>query len=521
LNFIKHVAPGIALASALLLSALPSTSIADTSPGGRVLDRSQAAHPALQKVAAASPDKRIRVLIQRNASNSTAFRDIAREFEDNIVEEFTVIPAALVELPAKRVLALARDPSVRYLSPDGSVRGQNDDDADSSDSPANRTPVKGDNLLTTHPFDVHATNAWTDPLAPSTGRGVTVAVLDTGVNATHPDLTGRVVPITINRRAGTDDGFGHGTHVIGTINGRAQDGRYLGVAPGARVISVKVSDDQGATSESDVIRGLQWIYDHAAEYQIRAVNLSLSAGIPQSFETSPIDAAIERLWFRGITVVAAAGNQGTAANATWFAPGNDPYVITVGCLDDSQTKKGADDSLCAISSRGRTLDGNYKPDLVAPGRKIVAPLAGSDAVLARRFPERITPDGKHIRLSGTSMSAPIVTGSIALLLERYPTLKPDQIKWLLTTTAATYPGQADQAGDLDITAALRAAKSGRVGLANQGTNPSDVLTPTRTGVTTTSAFWDTAFWDSAFWDSAFWDSAFWDSAFWDSAAGYD
>src|ERR687886_325218 len=147
-----------------------------------------------------------------------------------------------------------------------------------------------------------------------------------------------------------------------------------------------------------------------------------------------------------------------AEDAVWYAPANDPFVITVGCLDDNQTAAPEDDSLCPISSRGVTQDGFAKPDLVAPGRKIESALSsginGQGSILAGEFPDRITADGEHIRLSGTSMAAPQVTAAIALLLQRHGGLLPNQVRQLLVNTASTYPGQPDQAGVLNIPAAL-------------------------------------------------------------------
>jgi subtilisin family serine protease len=368
-----------------------------------------------------------------------------------------------------------------------------------------------------------------------TGAGVTVAVLDTGVDIAHPDLTGHVIGVSVNQTAkGPADGFGHGTHVTGVIVGQDSGSQYVGIAPGANVVSVKVSDDTGETHESDVLRGLQWVGQQKTNYNIRAINLSISASVPQSYATSPIDAAVEYLWHQGLTVVATAGNLGAAEDAVWYAPGNDPRVITVGCLDDNQTVATGDDSLCEISSRGVTEDGFAKPELVAPGRKIVSTLAsginGQPAAMATTFPDRITADGRHIRLSGTSMSAPMVTGTVALLLARHPSLTPDQIKQLLVSTATDYPGQPDHAGALNIVAALQAniapaaeqapvaiggspAPAGKVTLLWDG---SQWATSYWTGTRWDSIHWDSAHFDSAYWDSIHWDSIHWDSIHWDS-----
>ena len=325
--------------------------------------------------------------------------------------------------------------------------------------------------------------------------------------------------------SGPTDGFGHGTHVAGVIVGQDSAGKYVGIAPGANLVSVKISDDAGVAYESDVLRGLQWASLHRTNYNIRAINLSLSAAVPQSYATSPIDAAVENVWHQGITVVASAGNLGASEDAVWYAPGNDPLVITVGCLDDNQTVAPGDDSLCMISSHGTTEDGFSKPELVAPGRKIVSTLSsginGQPADLATQFPDRITADGRHIRMSGTSMSAPIVTGAVALLLQRNSSLTPDQIKQLLVSTTTGYPGQVDKAGELNIVAALQAnipPTATQTLLPIGGTQPpAGSVTVLWDGSRWASTYWDGSRWSATYWDGGHWDATYWDGGHWDGS----
>jgi serine protease AprX len=413
----------------------------------------------------------------------------------------------------------------------------------SGNAAAQITPTAAPSLGTASSFVVLAgsTVTSTGPTslsggAPDTGAGVTVAVLDSGVDLTHPDLLGRVIAVNVNKAAsGPTDGYGHGTHVAGAIVGQDAAGEYIGIAPGANLVSVKIADDAGVTYESDVLRGLQWIGLNQANYNIRAVNMSLSASVPQSYATSPIDAAVEGLWHAGLTMVASAGNLGTQSDAVWYAPGNDPLVITVGCLDDNQTVASGDDSLCVISSQGATEDGFAKPDLLAPGRKVASTLSsganGQPSALALAFADRITPDGRHIRLSGTSMSAPMVTGSIALLLAQRPGLTPDQIKQILVGTATEYPGQTDNAGTLNIAAALlanspaltpqtprpiggSAAPAGLSTLLWDGSHWGGLFW---NGSNWNAAYLDNAHWNGSSWDNAHWNAAYWDNAHWNGA----
>jgi serine protease AprX len=257
----------------------------------------------------------------------------------------------------------------------------------------------------------------------------------------------------------------------------------------------------------------------------------VSTAVPESYATSAIDAAVERLWHDGVTVVAAAGNLGSAQDAVWYAPGNDPYVITVGCLDDNATTGFTDDSLCPISSRGATEDGFAKPDLVAPGRRIVSALGtapnGLDAELAAEFPDRISADGVHLRLSGTSMAAPEVAGAVALLLQRNGGLVPDQLKQILIQTARAYPGQADAAGMLNITAALLASdkppKTAQVPTPISGMAPPSGSTTLLwdgsrwTGTYFDGSRWTSTYFDGSRWGAAEWDGSRWTSAYWDGS----
>ena len=510
-------------------------------------------HPLLQYGAQTDPTRVVRVIVQQVRAPSTGLLGgLLGGGTKKGDEQFTIIPALVTSVPLGSIAALARDPNVRYISPDGPVQiiqgvplvrgllggvlglvggllgggGASDPTVSGSFSNSSKSAASTQ-LSTTYPFDTGATNAWNGTAGPSdTGAGVTVAVLDSGVDFSHPDLAGHVIAVNVNQAAsGPTDGFGHGTHVAGVIVGQDSAGKYVGIAPGANLVSVKISDDAGVAYESDVLRGLQWVGLHRTNYNIRAINLSLSASVPQSYATSPIDAAVENLWHQGVTVVTSAGNLGTAEDAVWYAPGNDPLVITVGCLDDNQTVAPGDDSLCMISSRGTTEDGFAKPELVAPGRKIVSTLAtginGQPAELATQFPDRITADGRHIRLSGTSMSAPMVTGAVALLLARHPGLTPDQVKKLLVSTATGYPGQLDKAGGLNIVAALLAnvpPASVQTPLPIAGTlPPTGKTTVIWDGSRWATATWDSSHWDSSHWDTAHWDSSYWDSSHWDSS----
>jgi serine protease AprX len=224
-------------------------------------------------------------------------------------------------------------------------------------------------------------------------------------------------------------------------------------------VNVKISDDRGAGSISDVVAGLEWVLNNRDIYNIRVVNLSLNSSVPESHHTSPLNAAVEILWFNRIVVVVSAGNNAVKDNGILHPPANDPFVITVGAVDDRGTKSVSDDALAPFSSFGITQGGFSKPDLVAPGTNIVAPLAAVNAELAKGRPTHwvtgSTPGmPQYFRMSGTSMSAAVVTGAVALLLQSEPDLSPDQVKHRLMSTARPQAQPGTGAGYLDIQAAV-------------------------------------------------------------------
>jgi serine protease AprX len=521
-------------AACALLVPLLSPIAAGATPSSTppVIDSKLKVHPLLQYGAQAEPTRLVRVIVQK-ANPLAKSDDLAKSVGGQVAEDFKVIPATVLNITQAAAMQLAQNPDVRYITIDGPTRKHGESEPAVIDSGA---------LLTTYPLDVEAPAVWNGAVGGigATGNGVTVAVVDTGIDRKHSDfhLIHRVDGSRENNLAHIDgDNYGHGTHVASIVGSRSADGKYIGIAPDARVLGVDIADDNGVASESDLLRGLDWVYQHEKDQRIRVVNLSVGVGIPESYATSPIDAAVERLWHDGLVVVAAAGNMGDANDAVFYAPGNDPFVITVGCLGDNGTPTRTDDTLCSISSRGMTEDGFAKPDVVAPGRKIVGALAaGHDRLqvaLAQQFNDRVTPDGQHIRLSGTSMAAPVVSGTVALLLERFPSLTPNQVKSILTGSAHTYSGQTDNAGAINALDALRAAAAGGFSASNPGLASlpglnlsAGIGTVAWDGARWTSAAWDGARWTGAYWDGArwtggHWDGARWTGAYWDGARWTD
>lgn len=293
------------------------------------------------------------------------------------------------------------------------------------------------------------------------GGGVTVAVVDTGI-ADVPDLAGKVSARVDLTGTGAGDGFGHGTFMAGLIagSGAASDGAYRGVAPQAKLVDVKVADAQGDTDLITVLRGLQWVSEHARE--VRVLNLSLSSGSPLPYQIDPLTQALESLWRGGVTVVVPSGNDGPGTGSV-TSPGNDPTLLTAGGLDENGTADRRDDVVGAFSGRGPTWQGDAKPDLVAPGGHVVS-LRSPGSVIDSTVPQaRIGAD--YFRGSGTSMSTAVTSGIVAATLAVTPKLPPDAVKDLLTSTTYQASGLTRAAGGgsggLDAARVLDAAPGWR------------------------------------------------------------
>jgi serine protease AprX len=288
-------------------------------------------------------------------------------------------------------------------------------------------------------------------IAGMTGQGVVVAVLDSGISA-HKALSGKVIA-SVSMIAGqpTTDEYGHGTHVAGIITGT---GAYAvgvtsqysgGIAPGAQLVNVRVLGDDGVGNTSDVIAGIDWVIANKVKYNIKIMNLSLGHAVTEPVAFDPLCAAVERAYRAGIIVIAAAGNAGKMPDGTPVlggiaSPGNSPFAITVGATNTFGTDSRDDDKVTTYSSRGPTkYDNNAKPDVAAPGNKIIS-LEAQNSYIVTHYPsEHIAGSGSnaYLRMSGTSMSAPMVTGAAALLLQAQPSMTAAQMKFELQS-GATY-----------------------------------------------------------------------------------
>jgi serine protease AprX len=454
------------------------------------------------------------------------------EVGGSVQTQFHLINGVIASIPTAAAAVLDALPGIS-ITPDAQVSLQ--------DVPESTGPHA--------PSDAFLTQTGASQLAAAgdTGQGVTVAVVDTGIDQL-PDFSGRLIGGVDLTGGGNpfQDGYGHGTFVAGLIagDGASSNGQYSGEAPGANLVSIKVAGANGLTDVGTIIQGLQWAVDNQALYQIKVLNLSLGFQSNESTVINPLDLAVSAVWDAGITVVASAGNAGPF-NGTILSPGDDPMVITVGALDDmgAATDSTGGDEMTNFSSVGPTSpDGWVKPDLVTSGRSVVS-LAAPGSTLVSTYPSAQI-GAANFTGSGTSFSTAITSGAVALILADNPGLTPDQVKARLLGT--TNPGPVgnpfvDGHGALNVYAA---ATSGPMDLNQSGlvlpalaglpvslssARPFDTwnaqlwsgLAPGQlpsNGWTWGGVAWNRWAWGGAFWNSASWNGSAWDGTPWAGSA---
>ena len=533
-----------AVVAALFLSLTPL--VADSRSGASNID------PALLDEARANPDRLFPVIVRGAASSPAQVRATARiadETEVRVKKAETVlsfgkdgprralpiVAGASGTLRGRDILALARLPVVDRIVVDETFTASwHGEDAETEGTqPAIET--------------VNAPKVWESKGL--SGKGIGVAVIDSGV-ADHPDLAGRIVArVDLTGEGSNGDPGGHGTHVAGLIagDGTASKGAWTGVAPQANIVSVRVINATGQARLSTIFAGLQWVLRNRSTYNIRVANLSFGGTALSGYQNDLLASAVEMLNFAGLTVVVSAGNRG-AGQSTITTPATDPFVITVGADDDHNTPGLRDDSVAKWSSRGPTaFDGIAKPDLIAPGRKVIG-LRAAGSTLDTQFADRqVRAKGatvaQYLTMSGTSVAAPIVAGVAALYLEQNPSATPREVKRQLTATArplAGVPATDQGAGVVDAFAAVTrspvaarftpypasAAFAEQVfakiygqpivwrdvsfhgGVDSRGLKWSDIT-------------WDDITWDSITWEDICWEAFNWRDITWDIFAWQD
>jgi serine protease AprX len=276
------------------------------------------------------------------------------------------------------------------------------------------------------------------------GAGISVAIVDTGL-AQHAgifkDLEGkpkdRILGWVdfVEGRPAPHDPNGHGTHIAGIIANSQinSNGEWNGIAPGVRLVGVRVLNEEGYGTYEKVIEGIEWVINHKDELNIKVLNLSLISQVHSPYWADPLNQAVMQAWAHGITVVVAAGNAGPSPMSIGV-PGNNPYVITVGAFTDNFTPENwNDDYITPFSAAGPTLDGFAKPDIVAPGAHMVSTMLPYSYISQDHEANRLT--SHYFSMAGTSQAAAVASGAAALVLSHNPDLSPDEVKFRLMFTA--------------------------------------------------------------------------------------
>jgi serine protease AprX len=513
--------PGRGFAILALVAALAAPVAATAGESGRSVQAAPALAPAsLMEDAQAHPSKVFSVIVQgsRGAKSSVVAGAVNNSLRarpgkaKGVRKSFTSVNGVSANLTGAQIVDLAKRPGILAITPDSRIR-----------------------------LSAQYTNGqtWVDSAGVSdfyTGQALSslnvpaIAIVDSGVAAGRTDFGGRVVKqVTMTNLLpnALGDGRGHGTFVAGIAAGSRAG--YAGAAPTAPIVSIDVMDDNGMAMTSDVIAAADWILANKGTYNIKVANFSLQSTVAASFMYDPLDKAVEKLWFSGIVVVAAAGNYGENGQPTTvaYAPGNDPFVITVGASDTNGTGwTSTDDTAAPWSAYGYTLDGFAKPDIGAPGRSLVGPVP-TLSTMPLEHPERVTSSG-YMWMSGTSFSAPTVSGAAALILAKNPNWTPDKVKGALMYTARpTAAGMALGVGEVNAKGAfdlpnVNPFPNPNLGLSTfvgpDGTGGQVFDSASWANTATANASWNQASWNSASWANASWANASWNQASWASAS---
>jgi serine protease AprX len=503
----------------LALAAMFVVPVAGSASSGNSGGGDSAVVPnSLLTAAAANPLQMFDVIVQgtKDRSVSDTGKEVTNE-SGKLKRNFLSLNGVQASISGKDLLKLARNSHVAAITRNVPVQATAYEDAtmwmDSTDMSILQNSFDPNTGEITGPA----------PQAPS------IAIVDSGVQS-RADFGNRLVA-SVNLCSlcsdSAQDAEGHGTMVAGVAAG---SGTYAGGAQNAHLVSIRTANGDGQSKTSDVIAAADWILAHAKQYNIRVANFSLAGATDTSVRFDPLDRAVEALWLNGIVVVAAAGNHGAGhAVSMSYAPGNDPFVITVGALDQNGTSDPSDDTVPEWSAYGRTMDGFAKPDVSAPGRYMAAPTP-MDGTIAKTVPDRILAPG-YVWMSGTSFSTPVVSAAAAQILARHPEFTPDQVKGALMLSANYLPSASQNAGgvgeiDAGVASMFDSPPNPNEGLYRfvkadplLGRNTFDAASwasYVKSGASWAQASWAEASWAEASWNVASWAEASWAEASWSS-----
>ncbi|HWS86655.1 MAG TPA: S8 family serine peptidase [Pyrinomonadaceae bacterium] len=478
----------LALVAAIIPLAPARRALALTGDGGE--GRAAKVSSEIEEYVRRTGSSRVTVIVQLNGAPTQLLYSFLMRAGVRLRGQYAMLGSFAIDMPAAYVDSLANFPEIRSVTRDREVA-----------MTGHVTATTGADAVRTLPTGRGNSTMTVD------GTGVGIAVLDSGVYSEHVTLkeakgaSRNVVAVDFTGEGTTADAYGHGSHVASTAAGsdkvRGAGGFFGGIAPNATLVSLRVLDSQGRGRTSWVLAAINWLMAHGQKYRVRVVNLSLGAPAVDSYKTDPLCHAVRRLVDAGFVVVAAAGNDGKTSTEEYGAgvktyglihtPGNEPSAITVGASNTFGTDDRRDDGVTTYSSRGPTrsfwtddegtkhYDNLLKPDLVAPGNKLVFAEALNNRLVAANPSLHFEtgdagPGGETRRmmyLSGTSVSAPVVAGAAALMLQVNPRLTPNLVKAILMYTAQPLAGfnMLEQgAGGLNIEGAVRLAKLVRTDL---------------------------------------------------------
>jgi serine protease AprX len=382
----------------------------------------------------AADKEKVRVIIQTTGDPDAAgVSEFVTKKDGKLLQKFESFSGIAAEISLEELENTASQSAVARISLDDTVSGN----AYSQDIINYLNYIDINRVVSGQP------QAWFD--YGLTGSGIGVAVIDSGISGSADVKTQKDIDFT--GQLTTADKYGHGTHVAGILAGGGTNSQYkfVGGAPYVNLVNLRVLDENGTGSTSNVIKAIEWAIANrwsngkdGKPLNIRVINLSLGHTPNESALTDPLTIACRKAVQAGIVVVAAAGNYGKDANGnTVFggitSPGTEPSVITVGAVSTFNTLSRADDVVASYSSRGPTIDGLMKPDIAAPGTGIIGPAAVGNKLL-KTYPS-LAYDANYMRLSGTSMAAPVVAAAVAMMLQKSPALKPNAVKAILMYTA--------------------------------------------------------------------------------------
>ena len=404
----------------------------------------------------ASVAERASVIVRELPGAGSTVEKAVSALGGSVGSQLSIIGGFKASVPADRLAALRAVPGVVSVTEDAGLSLQSTTDvADQASQPGS--------LYTLANKVTGASSLWDKGV---TGKGVDVAVIDSGVVPVN-GLAGKVVygpdlSLEASSPAKNLDTYGHGTNMAGIIAGRdagttsysGNSSDFVGMAPDSRIVSIKIADAKGQTDVSQAIAAIDWAVENRNKngLNIRVLNMSFGTDGVQNYVLDPLAYAAEQAWHKGIVVVVAVGNQGSLTGLN--NPADDPYVIAVGSDNTNGTATTADDAVSSFSNDG---NGTRNPDLVAPGEHVVS-LRDAGSYLDTQYPAARIGD-RLFRGSGTSQATAVVSGAAALLLSQRPDLTPDQVKALLTRTAAPVPGATpaqEGSGLIDLAAASAA-----------------------------------------------------------------